>query len=154
MLQSSEDLLPDFLLNNPILTATCTGHGQEILAAVASGAKTRQEAAEHAGMTRRELAQRLPLLLSMDLLTEGLELVLTHRGRKILEERQKHDPSVSSLPSSLISTIKRSGRTLEELHSTLWGTMTMTISSKISIQSFYSLNTIIVRQDRPGGKII
>ncbi len=153
MLHMSEELLPGSLLNNPILTATCTGHGLEILAAVAYGAKTRHEAAKRAGITRRELTQRLPLLLSMDLLTEGLELVLTHRGRKILEERQNQESPVSSLPRSLISTIKQGVRTLEELHSALQGTMAMTISSKISTQSNYSLNTTIVKQDSPGGKI-
>ncbi len=120
MLQMSEELLPDSLLTNPILTATCTGCGRDILAAVTQGAKTREEAAIRTGMSVGEITQRLPLLLSLDLLTEGSELVLTNRGRKALQECQKRDsPTDQSLPTAFISAIQQGTRTLEELHSAL-----------------------------------
>jgi hypothetical protein len=130
MMKKSEELLPGSLLNNPILNTACTGYGRDILAAVAQGAKTRREAAMRSGLDELEITLWFSLLLSLDLLTEGTELVLTNRGRRVLQESLKEGRKEVFLHSFLLgkervtiydilSAIQQGARTREELQAAL-----------------------------------
>jgi hypothetical protein len=59
-------------------------NGVNILLAILRGARTRQEIANQEHISPDEIAHHMPAILSLDLATEGLELVLTNRGLKFL----------------------------------------------------------------------
>jgi len=70
--------------------------GVKILLAILRGARTRHEIANQTHLPLEEIAQHMPGILSLDLATEGLEIVLTNRGLKFLglvgtEYDQKYD---------------------------------------------------------------
>ncbi len=106
MLKKSEELLPDSIVNNPVLSAVCNSKGLDILTAVSRGAKTRLEVANLSGLGLTMIGMRLPTLIGLDLLTEGTELVLTNRGLKVLAHY-----SVKDLPEG--------ARTCEDLQTAL-----------------------------------
>jgi len=133
MLKKSEELLPDAILNNPVLTAVCTNYGLAILAAVGRGGKTRLEVGNLSGLEPRMIGLQLPLLIRLDLLTEGTELVLTNRGLKVLQQNSVKDlpeelisqsASFPRIPPSVLSAIQQRARTSEDfqkgLHNNSW----------------------------------
>ncbi len=86
-----QELAEKALLSNPIFEFICnTGNGLKILGAIKQGAKTRQDLVTLYGLEQKQFQWLIPLFVELDILTEGIELVLTTRGHKILQKSSLH----------------------------------------------------------------
>jgi hypothetical protein len=78
-------LLPDEQI--PLIQRFIKPEGLQILESISHGAKTRDDLSNVTKKSHLPIAGTIPLLVSLDLITEGSELVITNRGKKVLNSK-------------------------------------------------------------------
>lgn len=58
--------------------------GIKLLDAIKNGSKTREDISKSSGISLKSMVNLISLLISLDLITEGMDLVLTNRGKQVL----------------------------------------------------------------------